>query len=133
VRQVAVENRSRADCDLGNRVRVASTFWTRLKGLLGAPPLQPGEGMLIDPCQAVHMFGMKQALDVAFVGADGQVIAVYHDLRPGQRSKYHRAARRALELPVGTLMESDTHVGDRLVVRPASNETQSSDGETDVR
>jgi uncharacterized membrane protein (UPF0127 family) len=133
VRQVAVQNSSRADFGLGNRVRVASTFWTRLKGLLGAPPLQPGEGMLIDPCQAVHMFGMKQALDVAFVGADGQVIAVYHDLRPGQRSKYHRPARQALELPVGTLMESDTRVGDRLVVRPASNETQSSDGEIDVR
>ena len=133
MRQVAVQNSSRADCDLGNRVRVASSFWTRLKGLLGAPQLQPGEGMLLDPCQAVHMYGMKQALDVAFVGAEGLVIAVYHDLRPGQRSKYHRGARQALELPVGTLQESDTRVGDRLVVRPAPDDTQSSDGETDVR
>ena len=30
------------------------------------------------------MFGMKQPLDVAFLGGDGQVIALYHDLRPGQ-------------------------------------------------
>jgi uncharacterized membrane protein (UPF0127 family) len=133
VKRVAVRNISRADIDLGSRVVLANTVWTRLKGLLGAPPLQPGEGMLLEPCQAVHMYGMKQALDVAFLGGEGQVIALYHDLRPGQRSKYHGKARQALELPVGTLSETGTRVGDRLRVQMVSNDRQSSDGENDDR
>lgn len=133
MKRVAVRNISRADIDLGSRVVLANTVWTRLKGLLGAPPLQPGEGMLLEPCQAVHMYGMKQALDVAFLGGEGQVIALYHDLRPGQRSKYHGKARQALELPVGTLSETGTRVGDRLRVQMVSNDRQSSDGENDDR
>ena len=128
-----MQNVSRASIGLGGSIVVANTVWTRLKGLLGAPPLQPGEGMLLDPCQAVHMYGMKQALDVAFLGGEGQVIAIYHDLRPGQRSKYHGKARQALELPVGTLTETDTRVGDRLRIQPVSDDRQSSDGEDDDR
>ena len=30
------------------------------------------------------MFGMKQPLDIAFMGGEGRVIALYHDLRPGK-------------------------------------------------
>jgi len=133
VRQVVVRNVSRASIGLGSRIVVADTVWTRLKGLLGAPPLQPGEGMLLNPCQAVHMYGMKQALDIAFVGGDGQVLAVYHGLRPGQRSRYHSKARQALELPLGTLTETDTRVGDRLRIQPVSDDRHSSDGENDDR
>jgi uncharacterized membrane protein (UPF0127 family) len=81
----------------------------------------------------VHMYGMKQALDVAFLGIEGRVLALYHDLRPGQRSKYHGKARQALELPVGTLRQTDTRVGDRLVVLPVSDDRQTRDGENDDR
>jgi uncharacterized membrane protein (UPF0127 family) len=133
VKQVAVRNVSRADIDLGSRVVLANTVWTRLKGLLGAPPLQPGEGMLLDPCQAVHMYGMRQSLDVAFLGGEGQVVALYHDLRPGQRSRYHGKARQALELPAGTLSETGTCVGDLLRVQLVSDDRQSSDGDHDDR
>ena len=133
MKRVAVRNVSRADIDVGSRVVLANTMWTRLKGLLGAPTLQPGEGMLLDPCQAVHMYGMKQSLDVAFLGGEGQVIALYHDLRPGQRSRYHREARQALELPVGTLSETGTCVGDLLRVQLVPDDRQSSDGENDDR
>ena len=130
---VVVRNLSRSGNHLGTRIGVANTLWTRLRGLLRRPPLRRGEGLLLDPCQAVHMYGMKQSLDVAFLGGDGQVIAVYHDLRPGQRSRYHGKACQALELPVGTLRATNTHVGDHMSVRPASADGQASDGENDDR
>lgn len=128
-----MRNLSRDGVDLGDSVAVAGTFWNRLKGLLGAPPLRAGEGLLLDPCQAVHMYGMKQALDVAFVSGGGLVVAVYHDLRPGQRSKYHGKARQALELPVGTLRETGTRVGDQLVVEDVPEARPTSDGDHDDR
>ncbi len=113
---VAVRNESRAGVLLGNRIGLANNVWTRLRGLLGHPPLTTGQGLLLDPCKAVHMFGMKQALDVAFLSGAGEVVAMYPDLRPGQRSSFHRDARQALELPVGTLTQTDTQIGDRLTV-----------------
>lgn len=60
------------------------------------------------------MFGMRFALDVAFVDADGVVVAQYPNLRPGARTGWHRAARSALELGPDVLSESGTIVGDRL-------------------
>jgi len=133
VKRVAVRNVTRDGVQLGSDVGIADTFWTRLKGLLGAPPLRPGEGLLLDGCQAVHMFGMKQPLDVAFMGGEGRVIALYHGLRPGKRSKYHSRARQALELPVGTLRQTDTRVGDLLLLQPVSDERPPSAGDNDDR
>lgn len=127
---VVVRNASRAGATLGTRVGIADTFWSRLKGLLGAPPLQPGEGLVLENCQAVHMFGMKQSLDVAFVGPEDRVIALYHELRPGQRSKFHGKARRAIELPVGTLRNTGTRIGDVLTVQADGKASPSSDGDT---
>lgn len=116
MRFVAVRNESRSGTLLGDRVGLADSFWTRLRGLLGHPPLINGQGLLLNPCQAVHMYGMKQPLDVAFLATSGEVVALYHDLQPGKRSRLHRDARQALELPVGTLSQTNTHVGDRLTI-----------------
>lgn len=100
---------------LGDRVGVADRWWPRFRGLLGRPSLGPGEGLLLEPCRAVHMLGMRFALDVAFLDRDGIVVAAYPNLRPGARTGWHRGAARALELPAGTLAASGTCEGDQIV------------------
>ncbi|HEX8362899.1 MAG TPA: DUF192 domain-containing protein, partial [Longimicrobium sp.] len=62
---------------VGSRVAVADRWWLRLRGLLGRPPLATGEGLLLDPCRAVHMLGMQYPLDVAFVDERNTVVALY--------------------------------------------------------
>lgn len=99
---------------LGERVGVADRWWLRLRGLLGRPPLAPGEGLLLTPCRGVHMYGMKYPLDVAFLDPSGTVVATYHALAPGERTALHPTARTALELPAGTLRETETREGDIL-------------------
>ena len=121
MRRVAIFNATREEA-LGHRIDVADTHWTRLKGLLGRPPLTRGEGLLLSPCQAIHMFGMKQAIDVAFIDKDHTVVATYESLAPGRRSHWHRTARGALELPAGTLSATCTEVGDRLTIKPAEGD-----------
>ena len=86
--------------------------------MLGRPEPKPGEGLLLDPCQAVHMYWMRFALDIAFLGEDGDVVAVYHELGPTKLSGRHRDAVRALELRAGTLEQSGTRVGDRIELKP---------------
>lgn len=117
---VRVWNRTR-ERELGSRVGVADGVWTRLRGLIGRGPLRPGMGLLIDPCRAVHMHGMRYALDVAFLSRQDDVVAVYPDLPPGARTPWHKPARRALELPAGTLAVTGTTVGDQIAMATAGD------------
>ena len=103
---------------LGTRVRFANTWWTRLRGLLGSPPLAAGEGLLIEPCRGVHMFGMRYPIDVAFLDRTGRVVGICRALAPGARSPFVRAARSALELPAGTLDAAGITEGDTLTLSP---------------
>ena len=82
--------------------------------MLGRPAPTAEEGLLLLPCRAVHMLGMRYPLDVAFLDREGRVVAAYPDLAPGGRTKYHREAWAALELAHGTLARTGTRVGHRL-------------------
>ena len=110
---------------VAERVQIADTWWTRLRGMMGRPEPSEDEGLLLDPCRAVHMYWMNYPLDVAFLDPDGQVVAVYHELAPSQRSKRHGAAHRALELRAGTLAATQTEVGDRIELRNGSRKAVS--------
>ena len=106
---------------LGDHVGAAEWWWQRLRGLLGRPPLEAGEGLLLTPCRAIHMAGMKYPLDVAFLDRQDTVVAVYPGIAPGRRTRWHASARSALELPVGTLAATGTQVGDTLVCSPTGS------------
>ncbi len=93
---------------------MADRYLTRLRGLLGRPGLEAGEGLLIIPSRGVHMFGMKFPLDVLLLDDERRVRKLYPGLEPGQNTGMHRGIRYALELPVGMIEASMTQEGDEL-------------------
>jgi len=103
---------SARNCELGSRVALADTWLSRLRGMLGRAALNPGEGLFLTPCRSVHMYGMRFPLDVVFLDAAGTVIAAYPSLPPSSRSRWHRNAVHALELPAGTLEKTGPAVDD---------------------
>ena len=100
---------------LGTRIVLADRWWSRLRGLIGRSGLADGEGLILRPCRAVHMLWMSFPLDVAFLDRRGGVVASYHALPPGGRTRWHTDARDTLELPAGTLARTGTVNGDTIV------------------
>ena len=72
----------------------------RMRGLLWRPALAPGQGLLIAPCNSVHTFGMRYAIDVVFLDREGRVLKVHAALRPF-RMAMARGARQVIELAAG--------------------------------
>ena len=110
---VRVVNRTRGIL-VGERVRTASTFLSRLAGLLGTAALAEGEGLWIVPCRSVHTLGMRYPIDVAFLDARGVVVGILEGLPPNRIGRVVRDARGALELRAGSLAATGTEPGDRL-------------------
>ena len=110
---IRIVNRSRGTL-LGNRIVLVDSWTGRLRGYLGRREPQPGEGMLLVPCNAVHMFGLKFPLDLIFLNQSGVVVETIEDLRPWRRTSRIGNARFALEIPRGTIEASYTRVGDRF-------------------
>lgn len=92
------------------------SFWARLKGLIGHPPLEPGQGLLIEPCRGVHTFMMRFPIDVLYVGEGGRVVHVTQHLMPNRVGPFIRDARLVIELPSGTVARTQTTVGDQLEI-----------------
>ena len=96
----------------------AATSWEKMRGLLGRPRLNDGEGLLIDACSMVHTFGMRYPLDLAFLDPWGHVCKLVAGLAPA-RCAGSLAAEATLELAPGALDRLQLKVGDRLAWKEA--------------
>jgi uncharacterized membrane protein (UPF0127 family) len=106
---------------VAEHVVVADTIWSRFMGLMFRRELPPGHGLLIRPCNSIHMFFMRFALDVVFVDGDGRVVRVLDSIRPWRASNLVRGAKAAIELPAGTARAAALVMG--TVVRLVEAET----------
>jgi uncharacterized membrane protein (UPF0127 family) len=101
---------------LSESTRTADNFFSRFRGLLWQPPLKPGEGLLISPCNQIHMIGMKYAIDVVFFDKCWTVVATVINIGPGKISRMYGKAHCCLELPTGTIEASKTEIGDQILI-----------------
>lgn len=93
---------------------VATHWWSRLRGLLGHAPLQPGEGLLLRGEKAIHTIGMSFAIDVLFLDRTGCIVHLIPAMPPLRCSPLVARAVDVLELPAGTIARTHTAVGDQI-------------------
>lgn len=132
-RRFVVRNRTRGTV-LAQGVRRADTPGSRRVGLLRESRLEPGAGLWIYPSQAIHTFGMRFPIDVAFLDRHWRIQRIYHQLVPWRWTTLVWGARSVLELPGGVLQRTGTEVGDELqfslredVLGPEDNEAAEDD------
>jgi uncharacterized membrane protein (UPF0127 family) len=107
---------------IAHHVRIASTFFRRLVGLLGHCDLPLDHGLLLQPCGSVHTLGMRFPIDALFLDGQGRILKIAHTLRPNCLALAPGGTQAVLELAAGRAGAFDLHAGDmlRLNVRGAS-------------
>jgi hypothetical protein len=105
---------------VAQRAEQARSFWARLRGLMFRPQLEIGSGLVIEPNNNVHTFWMRFAIDVVFVDRADHVVGLVHAMPPNRPYAGARRAQRTIELPAGTIVASDTRIGDQFTIKPVA-------------
>ena len=92
----------------------ARTFFARFRGLQLKRDLPKGCGLLITPCNSIHMFFMRFPIDAVFIDENRIVLYIKEGIKPWNISKIIGRSRSVLELPAGTVSATGTKPGDRL-------------------
>lgn len=86
----------------------------RMKGLLGRKELKQGAGILLLPCNSIHMWFMAFSIDAIFLNKSGKVVALYESIRPWRISGLHWEAYAVLEVAAGVSRRMGLKKGDKL-------------------
>jgi len=100
--------------ELARKLFVAATVLSRAKGLLGRESLLEGEGLLIRPCKGIHTFFMKFPIDVVFLDKNNRILETVANIPPHRMTKVLLLATSAIELPAGTVLASESAVGNEV-------------------
>jgi len=106
---------ARSNNAIATRIEPAFDSASRRRGLLGRTAFAEGAALIIAPCNSIHTFFMRMAIDVVFVSRGGEVLKTYSDL-PAWRIAFALRAFAAIELPSDTVERSDTRRGDQLLL-----------------
>ena len=110
--QFQVLNRARGTV-LATRLEVADSAPKRTKGLLGRDSLGSGEGLWIIPCESVHTFFMRFPIDLVYLDRKNKIKKARSAVGPWRMSAC-LSAHSVLELPAGTIRNTQTKPGDVL-------------------
>lgn len=88
-------------------VRLADGFFGRALGLMGKRPLEPGTGLLIKRCRAIHTCFMRFAIDAFFMDRTGRVVRAVFNLPPWRFARGGLDAVDVLETRTGWLRRED--------------------------
>ena len=112
---------------LATELMIARTHWSRFRGLMAtdAARFRRGQGLWIVPSRGVHTFAMLFPIDVVYLDHERIVIHLEEELKPWRLAAIRVRAASVLELPIGTVRDSRTTLGDQvdiLMERPLHRE-----------
>lgn len=99
---------------------VARRFRTRLVGWMGRRAVEPGDGLCLVPCRAIHTFGMRFPIDVLFIDRQLRIVARV-DALPPCRWAARADAFAVVELPAGQAARRGLGIG-RLLTEAVTND-----------
>lgn len=86
--------------DNGYRINleIKSSFFQKLRGLLGLKFLPKDKGIVLTNCKQVHTFGMKFPIDLIVLDSEFNIIRFVGNLKPNKISPYFKEGKHIIEL-----------------------------------
>lgn len=103
------------------RLEVADNFVSRFCGLMLRKDIGKTDGLLLSPCNSIHMCFMRFALDIVYLDAEGQVIRIVPHLRPWLGLSLCLKASAVIELPAGRAAELELTTNCMLRPHPSQS------------
>jgi hypothetical protein len=108
---------------LAPRARLASSYWSRLLGLMGRKQVEEGGGLLLTKSASIHSFFMRFRFDAVFLDNEDRVTKIVPSMRTWWIAFGGRGSKHVLELPAGTAERTSTQPGDTLIFEePATSQ-----------
>jgi uncharacterized membrane protein (UPF0127 family) len=98
-------------------LKLADNPLTRLRGLMFRKSLTPGEGLLLEPANAVHTHFMRFPIDVVHLSKEGEVLRIFDAVPPFRICPFVKQSQAVLEVEAGTALRAGIKVGDHLKVQ----------------
>ncbi|MEU2395852.1 DUF192 domain-containing protein, partial [Streptomyces sp. NPDC007369] len=101
-------------------LEIAASYRARTRGLLGRDGI--AGALLLTPAASVHTFGMRFAIDVAYLDRDLRVIALT-TMAPGRLGLPRLRSRHVLEAEAGAMAAWGLRAGSQVSVAGPSHPT----------
>lgn len=101
--------------ETGLEITIASTFLSRLVGLLAHRSLDNRSGMLIAPCGGIHTIGMRFPIDVIFLSRRWQVLGYSDGVKPNRLRFSPKGTYAVLEIADGNRNRTGINLDDCLI------------------
>ncbi len=104
------------DKKLQGNLKIAKSFWSRSKGLLGTRTLSDDEALWIHACNSIHTFFMSYPIDCVFLDSELCVKSLVTNVMPGRIVWPKWGANSVIEMKSGSIKRFGLRLGDRLDV-----------------
>lgn len=98
-------------------IKLAASFWARFKGLMLRPRLPRGRGLLIAPCNSIHMCFMRFSIDAVFIDKNYRVLKIKRRLYPWLGFAVCCGAWGVIELQAGEIDRLSIRVDDVFITK----------------
>lgn len=99
-----------------DNLEVAESLIKRGTGLLGRTHLEPNQALWIKPCNNIHTFFMKFAIDCIFVDRNLEIKKIVKTVKPFRMVGPYWKAHSVIETKAGFAEEKNLQIGDQLYV-----------------
>ncbi|MBR1728556.1 MAG: DUF192 domain-containing protein [Selenomonadaceae bacterium] len=97
------------------KVKIADKFFSRLLGLMFRKNLESNHGLLIVPCNSIHMLFMRFSIDAVYVDKNFVIKKIVKNLKPYIGFSICLNAYAVLEIVAGEADRLNYKVGQKLI------------------
>ena len=97
------------------QLEIADTFLKRFLGLMGRKKIPAGQGLLILPCNSIHMLFMRFSIDAVYIDENFVVKKIVRSLTPFIGMSICAGAHAVIELAAGEAARLNFQVGSKII------------------